>query len=74
MLNFPSVRDDLREELRTGLYQKRISVTSVGKHLGISRVQASRILNGESDTTFDNWEKIAALTGKRFTLEESNTR
>lgn len=62
----------MREQLRTDLYRKRISVTSVGAHLGLSRVQASRILNGESDTTFDNWEKIAALVGKRFALEETS--
>ena len=71
MIDYPPVRDDMREALRTSLYQKRISVTSVGTHLGVSRVQASRILNGDSDTTFDNWEKIAALAGKRFTLEDA---
>lgn len=59
----------MREQLRLDLYQRRIKVKDVAEHLGLSRVQTSRILNGESDTTFDNWEKIAALVDRRFTFE-----
>ena len=70
MIDLTPMRDDMREELRTDLYKRRISVTSVARFLGLSRVQVSRILNGESDTTFDNWEKIAALVDKRFMLEK----
>lgn len=28
--------------------------------------------NGDFDTTFDNWEKIAALVSKRFALENTD--
>jgi transcriptional regulator with XRE-family HTH domain len=70
MLNLASMRNSIREELRLALYSKKISITRVGEYLGVSRVQASRILNGESDTTFDNWEKIASLVGKVFVLED----
>lgn len=69
MIDFRAMDSRLREELRTDLYAKGISVTELAAELGLSRVQLSRILNGHSDTTFETWAKIAAKAGKRFTLE-----
>jgi transcriptional regulator with XRE-family HTH domain len=64
------VKKELREELAAELYANKITTTHVAKILGVSRGQASRILNGRSDTSFENWEKIAALCGKVFYLKD----
>ena len=62
------VRADIRRQLRLALYDRRISITEVGRQIGLSRGQVSRILNGTGETSFENWEKIAKLAGKRFEL------
>ena len=64
------MRRELREELAAELYASKITVTKVAKILKLTREQTSRILNGKSGTTFDNWEKIAKLVKKRFVLED----
>jgi plasmid maintenance system antidote protein VapI len=63
------VRDDLREEIRLDLFAKRISNKHVALELGVSEEHVSRILNGKSDTTPDNWDKIGSLVGKRLVWE-----
>ncbi len=62
------MRDDIREQLRTDLYSRRVSVTALAKELEMSRVNLSRMLNGQLEGRFEIWEKIAAKVGKRFTL------
>ena len=71
MINSTAVRDDIREQLRVKLYAERISVTDLAKELGMSRVNLSRMLNGQLDGKFEVWEKIAAKVGKQFTLADT---
>lgn len=70
MIHSTAVRGDIREQLRVELYAKRISITDLAKELGMSRVNLSRMLNGQLDGKFEVWERIAAQVGKRFTLTD----
>jgi hypothetical protein len=68
MQDFIHVRPDLVKELREDLRERRITIRHVSVVIEKSYSQTWRIINGQNDTDFATWEKIASLCGKRFYL------
>jgi transcriptional regulator with XRE-family HTH domain len=56
-----SLQDRISEEIRVALTRRRMSATELARALGWSRSQISRKLNGQTEISLNDLERIARV-------------